>query len=206
VTAIPGTVPAGQTVGVVGLKADAASHFDVRDVQVVGKGHDGQAVAASRTVVFAQQTISTPGFGMSGTIPSYGRPFIGVTAAVTRPGPIVLNPGAAKLVVPQGGTVEAALQIVWQGDEKAKYQLDAFSPPTGLSVAATEVGEGSTRATVKVKAAADAPLGPLTLGLVAHPPGRSDAGARQGDGPQSPPPAVAAALIAVEVVHTASPK
>jgi hypothetical protein len=206
VTAIPGTVPAGQTIGVVGLKADAASHFDVRDVQVVGKGQDGRAVAASRTIVFAQQTISTPGFGMAGTIPSYGRPFLGLTAAVTRPGPIVLNPGAAKLVVPRTGTVDVPLRIVRKGDEKAKYQLGALSPPTGLSVAAPEVGEGSTRATVKVTAAADAPLGPLTLGLVAYPSGQGVDGARRGAGPQSPPPAIAAVLIPVEVVRPASPK
>ena len=44
VTVIPGTVPAGQTCGVVGLKADAGSTFDARDVQVVGRGDDGQTV------------------------------------------------------------------------------------------------------------------------------------------------------------------
>ena len=97
--------------------------------------------------------------------------FVSLTAAVTRPGPIVLNPGAAKLVVPPGrhgrgpgprscGTAAAT----------AKYQLVAPSPPTGLSVAASEMGESTASAAVKVTAAADAPLGPLTLGLVAHAP------------------------------------
>src|SRR5262249_51340148 len=104
VTAIPGVIPASQALGRVGLKADPASRFDTQDIQVVGKGSNGQAVAAVRTIVFAQQTISTPGFGMSGTIPGYWRPFVSLAAAVTRPGPIALNAGEAKVVVPQGGT------------------------------------------------------------------------------------------------------
>ena len=56
-------------------------------MQGLGKGENGQTVAASQTIVFAQQTISTPGFGMAGTIPSYTRPFISLTAAVIKPGP-----------------------------------------------------------------------------------------------------------------------
>ena len=67
----------------------------------------------SRTIVFAQQTISTPGFGMTGTIPSY-------CAAVRQPhrGGDPARPDrpesrrASKLVVPQGGTVEVPLQVV----------------------------------------------------------------------------------------------
>ena len=163
------------------------------------EGTSGQAVAASRTIVFAQQTISTPGFGMAGTIPSYWRPFVSLTAAVTRPGPIAPESGEAKLVVPQGSTVEVPVQVVRDGAAKAKYQLAALAPPTGLSVAESEIGESTTSAAVKVTAAADAPLGPLMLGLVATPAGLKDAG----------PPrrvSVAAAMIPVEVVRPAGRK
>ena len=38
VTVLPGIVPAGQTSGVVGLKADAESTLHAREVQIVGKG------------------------------------------------------------------------------------------------------------------------------------------------------------------------
>ena len=212
VTVLAGTVPAGQTGGVVGLKADGESPFDAFEVQVVGKGTDGQAVAASRTIVFAQQTITAPGFGISGTIPSYGRPLVSLASAVTRPGPILLNHEASKLVVPQGSTVELPLQVVRTIEEKKTYKLVALSPPTGLSVAESEVGEIGTSAKVKVTAAADAPLGPLMVGLVAQaptrgaghrPPGRrcrEPAGRRAAP----PPPAVAAAMIAVEVVRPAT--
>ena len=92
VTAIPTTVPAGQNSGVVGLKAAADSPFQALEAQVIGRGDKGQVVTASTSVVFAHQTMSTPGFGMGGTIPSYTRPFVSLAAAVTRPGPILLNP------------------------------------------------------------------------------------------------------------------
>ncbi len=199
-TAIPGVIPAGQALGLVGLKADPASRFDTHDIQVVGKGSNGQAVAATRTIVFAQQTSSVPGFGMTGTIPGYWRPFVSLTAAVTRPGPIALNAGEVKLVVPQGGTVEVPVQIVWDGAATAKYQIVAFAPPTGLSVTSSEVGESNTSAAVRVTAAADTPLGPLTLGLLATPAGLKDAG------PLSSASAIASALIPVDVVRPAGRK
>jgi hypothetical protein len=216
VRVLPGTVPAGQTSGVVGLEAAAESKFEAREVQVVGKGREGQTVAASRTIVFAQQTISTPGFGMAGTIPSYTRPLVSLASAVIRPGPILLNPEASKLVVPQGGVVEVPLRVVRTTEAEKKYKLAALSPPTGLSVAESEIGATGTSATVTVKvtAAADAPLGPLMVGLVAQDPNQGGAPAtRRGTGaantrgaapPPPPPPAVAAAMIAVEVVRPAS--
>jgi hypothetical protein len=212
VTVLPGTVPAGQAGGVVGLKAAAESPAEAREVQVVGKARDGQTVAASRTIVFAEQTISTPGFGMAGTIPSYTRPLVSLTSAVIKPGPILLNPEAPKLVVPQGCVVEVPIQVVRSTGAEKTYRLAALSAPTGLSVAESEIGETGTSATVKVTAAADAPLGPLTVGLVAQAPGQGGAPAtRRGTGAANtrgpappPPPAVAATMIAVEVVRPAS--
>jgi hypothetical protein len=213
VTVLPGTVPAGQTSGVVGLKAAAESTFEAREVQVVGKAKEGQTVAASRTIVFAQQTISTPGFGMAGTIPSYTRPLVSLTSAVIKPGPILLNPEASKLVVPQGSVVDVPIQVVRTTAAEKKYKLAALSPPTGLSVAELEIGETGTRATVKVTAAADAPVGLLMVGLVAQAPSQGGGPAtRRGTGaantrgpaPPPPPPAVASAMIAVEVVRPAS--
>ena len=53
---------------------------------------------------------------------------------------------------------------------------------------------------MRVTAAADAPLGPLTLGLVATPAGLKDAG------PPSSASAIASALIPVEVVRPAGRK
>jgi hypothetical protein len=215
VTAIPSLVPAGQTRGVVGLKAAIESTFTARDVQVVGRAEDGQTVVASQTIVFAEQTISTPGFGMAGTIPSYTRPFLSLTAAVIPPGPILLKPGPSQLVVPQGSTVELPLTVVRTTPEKKKYALAALNPPTGLSVAESGIGETGTTTMVKIAAAADAPLGALTLGLVARDPApggsarprRGAAGATRGDATPTPdPPAVAAALIAVEVVRPPNQK
>jgi hypothetical protein len=200
VTAIPGVIPAGQALGLVGLKADPASRFDTQEIQVVGKGSSGQAVAASRTTVFAQQTMSTPGFGMTGTIPGYWRRFVSLTAAVTGPGPIALYAGEAKVVVHQGGTVEVPVHIVREGAATAKYQIVALAPPLGLSVTSLELGESTSLAAARVTAAADAPLGPLTLGLVATSVGLKDAGL------PSPASVIASALIPVEVVRPAGRK
>src|SRR5262249_43837692 len=111
-TVTPGTVTAGQTSGGVGLKAAPESTPEPREGQGRGGGQGGQTVAAPRAIVFAQQTISTPGFGMAGTIPSYTRPMISLTSAVIKPGPILLDAETSKRLVPQGSAVEVALQVV----------------------------------------------------------------------------------------------
>ena len=94
-------------------------------------------------------------------------------------------------MVPQGSTVEVPVQVVRTIKEKRKYKLAALSPPTGLSVAESEIGEAGTSATVKVTAAADAPLGPVMVGLVAQAADPGGAPATAGEpGPQTrgPPP------------------
>ena len=212
VTVFPGVVPAGQTSGVVGFKAAANSTFAPCQVQIVGTEENGETVAASRTIVFAQQTMSTRGFGMTGTIPSYARPFVSLTAAVTRPGPILLTPRESKTLVSQGSTVEVPLQVIRTTQEKKKYRLVALSPPIGLTVVSSEIGDTSTGATVKITAAANAPLGPMMVGLVAQAPARGGAGparpkaaaaAMPGAAPPQEVPADAAVVIAVEVVRPA---
>ncbi len=210
VTAIPTTVPAGQNLGVVGLKAAADSPFHALEAQVIGRGDKGQVVTASTSIAFAHQTMSTPGFGMGGTIPSYTRPFVSFAAAVTRPGPILLNPQAAKLVVPQGSSIEVPVQVVWTVKGKRTIKLAALSPPAGLSVAESSIGEAETSVRIKLTAAPDAPVGSVMVGLVAQdPPRRNNARADDEDAPPPPPassPPVAAAMIAVEVVRADKPK
>jgi hypothetical protein len=216
VTVVPTTISPGQMSGVVGLKAAARSTFSAKEVQVVGKRDDGQTVAASKAIVFAQQTMTTPGFGMAGTIPSYARTFVSLTAATVRPGPILLEPGGSSFVLPQGGSVEVPLQVVRTVASRNKYQVTAVSPPAGLSVAAPEIGQKDEKAMIKVTAAKDAPLGTLMIGLIASERGRAGAvGGRRGGGAAakqdtspspSLPPADAGAIIAVEVVRPTSPE
>jgi hypothetical protein len=210
VTVIPDTIAARQSSGVVGLKAAADATIPAREIQVVGRADDGQTIAASRTVVFAQQTISTVGFGMAGTIPSYARPLVSVTAAVTKPGPILLEHPASKVVVSQGSTVEIPLQVVRTTAQKKKYKLTALSPPPGVTVADSEIGETGTSAAVKTTIAADASPGTLLLSLVANAAAsggspvaaRGGGGAnRAGAGAAPPPPPVAAVMIPIEVVR-----
>jgi hypothetical protein len=206
VTVIPNTVPAGQLAGVVGLKAAANSTFQGREVQVVGKGDDGRTVTASSTIVFAQQTISTPGFGMAGTIPSYARPTISLALALAAPGKFTMNQREPKAVLPQGTTLEIPLEIAWATKEKLKYKLSALSPPTGISVAESTVGETDARVMVKVTAASDAPPGVHMVALVAAvaAAGRDRAsrpGTEPGNRRPATPPPAAAAMIVVEVVH-----
>lgn len=213
VTILPGIVPAGQTNGVVGIQATPESPLQACEVQIVGHGERGPAVAAAKSIVFAEQTISSPGFGMGGTIPSYARPFLSLTAAVTRPGPILLKPDASKVVVPLGSTVEVALRIHRMVEAKMAYKIEALSPPTGLHVAETEINETGTTSHVKITAAADAPLGPLMLGLIAQrQQSKEDANRRSRRAvtkkgavpPSSSPPAAAAVMIAVEIVRPAA--
>lgn len=190
VTVLPGTVPAGQNGGVVGLKAAADGPSGPLALQVIGRGDTGQAVAASGTTVFARQTISTPGFGMAGTIPSYSRPFSSVTAAAIRPGPIALDLEPGRIALPQGSTLEVPIRIARADKGEGEFKLAALSPPTGVSIAECQVGKGVSSVQLKVTAARDAAPGPVMIGLVA----REKAAA------------VAAALIAVDVVQAAKPK
>jgi hypothetical protein len=210
VTAIPGTVSAGQNNGLVGLKAAAESPFQALDAQVIGRGDKGQVITASTSVAFAHQTMSTPGFGMAGTVPSYTRPFVSFAAAVTRPGPILLNPKAAKLQVPQGSTVEVPVEVVWTVKGKSRFKLAALSPPVGLSVAGSSIGEAETSVRIKLTAAPDAPVGSVMVGLVAQEPARVNRAQTDDEDAPPPPPAssppAAAALIAVEVVRAAKSK
>ena len=213
VTVLPSTVPAGQTSGVVGLKAAADSPFDAREVQVVGKGDDGQTVAASRTIVFAQQTISTPGFGMAGTIPSYARPFVSLTAAVTRPGPIVLNPEASKArgAAREHGRGPAPGRTDDQGEDEvqARRAVAPDRPERGrvgdrrdrTRAPRSRSRRRRTRRSARSWSAWSRRPRPRAATAAA----RRGAGAAT-RGPAAPPPAVAAAMIAVEVVRPASPK
>jgi hypothetical protein len=210
VTVIPGTVSAGQNSGVVGLKAADDTPFQALEAQVIGRADTGPVVTASTSVVFAHQTMSTPGFGMAGTIPSYARPFASLAAAVTKPGSILLNPPAAKLVVPQGSTLEIPVQIVWTVKGKRTFKLAALSSPAGLSVAESSIREAETSVRIKLTAAPDAPVGSVMVGLVAQEPTRVDNTKTDDEDAPPPPqassPPVAAAMIAVEVVRAAKPK
>jgi hypothetical protein len=214
-TIFRGTVPAGQTTGVVGLKAAAESAFHARELQVVGRAENGHAVVASKAIVFAEQTDSTRGFGMSGTIPSYARSFVSLTAAVAAPGPIGLDHVGPKLLVEQGSEVKVHLQVSRTVKETKKYRLAAVSPPPGLSVVETELSENGASATVTVAAKADAVPGRYLLCLVAQAAARGDTGggrraadavtSKGQDSPRPVSPVVAAVMVAVEVVCPASP-
>jgi hypothetical protein len=215
-TVFRGTVPAGQTTGVVGLKAAAESAFHARELQVVGRAENGHAVVASKAIVFAEQTDSTRGFGMSGTIPSYARSFVSLTAAVATPGPIGLDHVGPPILVGQGSEVKVHLQVSRTVKETKKYRLAAVSPPPGLSVVETELGESGASAPVTVAATADAVPGRYLLCLVAQAASRGDTGggrraadaatSKGQDSPRPVSPPVAAVMVAVEVVFAASPR
>ena len=104
VTVLPGTVPAGQTRGVVGLKAVRPARFDTQEIQVVGKGEqrpDRRGVAGRSCS--PSRRCRRPASAWPGRSPATARPFVSLTAAVTRPGPIVLNPAGSKARGAAGG-------------------------------------------------------------------------------------------------------
>jgi hypothetical protein len=212
-TVFRSTVPAGQSTGVVGLKAAADSPFRERELQVVGRAENGHAVVASKPIVFAEQTDSTRGFAMSGTIPSYARSFVSLTAAVAMPGPIGLDHVGPPILVGQGSEVKVHLQVSRTVKHTKKYRLAAVSPPPGLSVVETELSETSASAPVTVAATPDAVPGRYLLCLVAQAAAPGDTGGRRAvpaatskgqDSPQSVSPAVAAVMVPIEVVCPAS--
>ena len=153
---------------------------------------------------------------MSGTIPSYARSVVSLAAAVATPGPIGLDYVGPTLLVGQGSEVELHLQVSRTIKATKKYRLAAVSPPPGLSVVETELGETGASAPVTVAATADAVPGRYLLCLVAQAASRGDTGgsrraadaatSKGQDSPRPVSPAVAAVMVPVEVVRPASPR
>ena len=200
VTVLPGTVPAGQSVGVVGLRASSASTFEVQELQVVGEGGEGQSAVASKKVVFAEQQATGSGFGQSGGLPSHVRPSVSIAAAVAAPGPILLEPEATKIVVPQGATIDVPIRIVRTVEPKGKLTLAALPLPDGLTISDSEIDETATPAAIRITAA-KAPLGPVSIGLVARSVSREGRGRRRAQ-PAAPSP-LAGVMLTLEVVRPA---
>ena len=125
VTVLPSNVPAGQTSGVVGLKAAAQEH-----IQRAGSaGRRKRRGWPDRRGI--QDDRLRPANDLDTRLrhgrddPQLTRPMASLTSAVTRPSPIILNPEASKVVVPQGGTVEVPLRVV----RTIKRRRSTSSPP-----------------------------------------------------------------------------
>jgi hypothetical protein len=208
ITVVPGIVPPGQDFGVLGLAAAPDCRLPVQDIQIVGSCENGPAVVASTTINFAYQTISNPGFGMGGTIASYARPFVSQAVSVTRPGPISLTPPADQIMLAQGATAEVFMDVARPAKGNTTFKLAALAPPPGLTVAETSITQSAARVPIKIAAARNAPLGRVTVAVVAQDFAqgrvertRQESEAAPADGARSAlPRAAAAAIIALEVV------
>jgi hypothetical protein len=180
VTALPSVAGPRSSEAVIPFRASANATFSGGDVQIIGRGDHGPVVTASKTIVFAEQTIADSGFGIGGTIPSYTRPSVSLALAVCRPGPIEVAVEPKTYLVPQGTTVDVPLQVTRSHGDKKIYKVAAIAPPTGLNVAELELDPNRVNATAKLTAAPDMRLGDTAVGLALQTPAPAGPGRRRG--------------------------
>jgi hypothetical protein len=159
-TVRPGTVAAGQAVGVLSLSASATAAFGAVPLRLVGRadGPSGPIEAeATASIVFAKQGILA-----TNALTQYG-----LAAAPALPPPVTLDAPAGPIEVAHGsgGSIPIVLKRAKGAD--AALAVSPLPLPPGLAVPAATLAEKATTGTVAVNAAPEAALGLVTIGLVA---------------------------------------
>jgi hypothetical protein len=159
-TARPGTVADGQTVGVLTLSAAADATFGLVSLNVVGEGAGPTGpftVKAGKTITYAQQAI----------LPTNVETQVGLAAAPAGPLPLSLDAPAGPIEVAHGFGVPVPVKAVRGKDGAGALAVTALPLPPGLTVPKATIAEKAGDANVTVTTTADVPLGKMTVGLAA---------------------------------------
>ncbi|MFO0956722.1 MAG: hypothetical protein U0800_04545 [Isosphaeraceae bacterium] len=156
-----GSIPEGQTIGLLTLSAAPDAAFDVVDLKIRGEGKAGETPIvrdARKALVFAQQLGLPTNVGIQTTLP----------LATTGPSPIAVEASADPVEIAPGG--EAWVPIKVKRGEGADAGL-ALAPltalPKGVALAEAKVADKADEGKAAFKADSDAPIGPLTVGFEA---------------------------------------
>ena len=158
----PGIVAAGQALGVLSVSATPDAEFGAVELAVVGQadGPGGPLNAkATKTLVYASQSNLPVNYGEQ----------VGLPAAPAQPEPLTLDAPSDPVEVVHGigGTVSVKSE---RKDDSAKVELTLapLSLPQGVAVPEVKVAPDVASADVAVTVGADAPLGQVSLALVAR--------------------------------------
>jgi hypothetical protein len=156
----PGTIPSGQTIGVLSLSATPLARFPAAPMALVATGQGpgaGLKRLATKTIVFAQQT----------NLPTSATTLYGLVVAPARPTAVTVDAPSAPIEVAQGFGATVPVTLIRSKGADAGLAVSALPLPPGLTVPAAKIAEKATEGQVRVQAALDAALGLATIGLQA---------------------------------------
>ena len=147
-----GTVPAGQTAGVVSLIASPDADFETRMLRIngTGEGPSGPIVAEAMVSIT---------YATVGGFPSRVEIQHGLTLADARPSPITLQTPAEPIELVRGFGASVPVTIAREEGAVTALELDPMPTSDGLDAPKLTIAEGATDGTIAVNAAPDAPLG-----------------------------------------------
>jgi hypothetical protein len=165
----PGTIADGQTIGSFSISAAPDAALGVVSLNVVGEGKGPAgpfSIPAQKVIVFAQQA----------TLPTNTVTQLGLAAAPAAPLPLKLDaPATVEVVHGLGGPIPIKVERAATPDADAIALVVSAPPatapalpfPTGITVPNVNIAAKAKEAVVTVNVAPEAPLGVLTIGLIA---------------------------------------
>jgi hypothetical protein len=156
----PGSIPGGQTTGVITLASSADAAFPPVPIKLVGRGQrpDGPFERlASQLLVFIP-TANPP----AGTIAQYG-----LVAAPALPTPVALDTPDEPIEVPHGFSAKIPVKIARTKGADAPLAISGLVLPPAVTVANATIAAKAFEGSVTVNAPLEAVLGTMTIALQA---------------------------------------
>ena len=159
-SARPGTIADGQTLGVFTVSAAADAVFGVVNLDVVAEaqGVDGRTVVkVGKTTVFAQQeTLQTNTMTQDG-----------LTVAPALAQGLSLDTPSEPIEVAHGSGVPIPVKVAREKDADGALAVTLLNPTPGVTGSPATIGAKDVGVTVTLNTTTDIPLGPMTVALVA---------------------------------------
>jgi hypothetical protein len=155
-----GTIPAGQTAGLLSLSADPNASFAAAPIKLVARGQGVNGTferIASKPVVYATQP----------PLPTCSITEYGLVAAPALALPIVLETPPAPIEVAHGFSAIIPVKLTRTKGAEGALALSPLPLPPGLAVGGSTIADKSVDGKVTITAALAAPLGTMTVGLQA---------------------------------------
>ena len=154
----PGRVNPGQSIGSLTISSTADSAFEIANLKLIGEGQGPIVVAASKSIIFAQQAGLTTNVEVQEGLP----------AATALPIPIALDSPTTPVEVAHGYGANVPIKAVrGAGTEDIVLTFGSLPLPTGFTIGASTIPAKALEGGATVNAAPEAPLGLTIIVLTA---------------------------------------
>ena len=156
----PGTIAAGQNIGVFSLTATADAHFSAAPLKILARGEVSGAQIeeiAFKNIVHAQQS----------SLPTNTTAQFGLMVAPALATPVTLDSPTTPIEVAHGFGATIPIKATRTPGSEGVLAITALPPPTGLTVPGDPIAAKANEGTVRVQAALEAAIGTSTLALQA---------------------------------------